>query len=204
VRIFGQLVLVLCGLAVVLVAALAGLAQLKFTAFLAESVAERLEIVAATSAQDFGAAIDLGLSLPEVANGTAILDRARAHDPEIRSIVVFDLEGNVLHAVGDAGGNRVDDETLEAFRLARSGISDARWSTEADGKVGSGVVVEGSFGQPVGGIVVEYPTTEMQQQAGLMARQLALDGVVVAAALSILVLLMLSLMRSRLMSVEAQ
>ena len=68
-------------LVVVLVAGLTGLAQLKFMSFLSESVRERLEIITTTSAQDFGAAIDLGLTLSEVANGQAILNRARSHDP---------------------------------------------------------------------------------------------------------------------------
>ena len=44
-------------------AGVAGVAQLKFSSSLSESIDERLEIVAATSVQDFSAAIDLG-SLP--------------------------------------------------------------------------------------------------------------------------------------------
>jgi hypothetical protein len=199
VRTFVQLLVALIGLVVVVVAGLGGLAQLKFTSFLSDSTNERLEIVAAASAQDFGAAIDLGLTLAEVANGQAILDRARSHDPDILAILVFDLEGHILHTVGEVDGDQVDDETLEAFRLARLGITEARWGIENDERIGSGILVEGSFGQPVGGIVVEYPTTEMGEQAGTMARQLALDGVAVAAAIAVLVLVMLGLFRSRLL-----
>jgi MFS family permease len=202
VRTFVELLLALIGLVVVVVAGLGGLAQLKFTSFLTESTNERLEIVAATSAQDFGAAIDLGLTLAEVANGQAILDRARSHDPAISAILVFDLEGTILHAVGEVNADRVDDETFEAFRLARLGITEARWGIEDDARIGSGIVVEGSFGQALGGIVVEYPTTENGQQASTMARQLILDGVAVAGAMSVVVLVMLVLFRSRLFHVE--
>jgi hypothetical protein len=199
VRTFVQLLVALIGLVVVVVAGLGGLAQLKFTSFLSDSTNERLEIVTAASARDFGAAIDLGLTLAEVANGQAILDRARSHDPDILAILVFDLEGNILHTVGEVDGDQVDHETLEAFRLARLGITEPRWGIEDDERIGSGILVEGSFGQPVGGIVVEYPTTEMGEQAGTMARQLALDGVAVAAAIVVLVLVMLVLFRSRLL-----
>ena len=201
-RTFVQPLLALIGLVVVVVAGLGGLAQLKFTSFLTESTNERLEIIAATSAQDFGAAIDLGLTLAEVANGQAILDRARTHDPAISAILVFDLEGTILHAVGEVNADRVDDETFEAFRLARLGITEARWGIEDHARIGSGVVVEGSFGQPLGGIVVEYPTTENGQQASTMARQLILDGVAVAGAMSVVVLVTLVLFRSRLLHVE--
>ena len=198
-----QFVLALGGLVVVLVAGLGGLAQLKFASFLSGSVEERLEIVATTSAQDFGAAIDLGLSLGEVANGEAILERARSHDPNIQAIHVFDLEGKVLHTVGDANPDRVDEETIEAFRLARTGVTEAQWGVEDGNRIGSGIVLEGSFGQPVGGIVVEYPTTEMSHQSGVMARRLLLNGVVVAVAMVLVVLLVLGLFRSRLAGDEA-
>jgi hypothetical protein len=202
-RIFIQLVLAISGLVVVLVAGLTGLAQLKFMSFLSESVRERLEIITTTSAQDFGTAIDLGLTLPEVANGQAILNRARSHDPNIRSILVFDLEGSVLHASGDVTSDRVDHETFEAFQLAQTGLTGESWGTENDERIGSGILVVGSFGQPVGGIVVEYPTTEMREQAHTMARRLMLGGGRVAAVMSLIVLVMLALFRTRLFQLEA-
>ncbi len=185
-------------LVIALVAGLGGLTQLKFTSFLADSVEERLQIVAATSAQDFTAAIDLGLSLPEVANGTAILERARSHDEHIGSILVFDLDGNVLHAVGEDAPARVDDETREAFRLATAGITEPAWGVERSGEIASGIIIEGAFGQPVGGVVVTYPTEEMQGQAGVMAGRLLATGAGVAALMTIVVIGVLWLFRSRL------
>jgi hypothetical protein len=191
------------GLVVVLVAGLAGLAQLKFTSFLAEPVEERLQIVAATSAQDFGAAIDLGLSLDEVANGSAILERASRHDPNIESITVFDVEGNIVHRSGRGGQGRVDVETLDAFRLASAGIAEPSWGVESGDRIASGIVIEGSFGQPIGGIVVEYPTTEMRDQAGVMARQLLTNGLVVVAAMTLVVMAVLRVLRPRLPRLES-
>lgn len=198
-----QLRLALVGLVVVLVAGLAGLAQLRFTSFLAESVEERLEIVAATSAQDFSAAIDLGLSLDEVANGSAILERASRHDPNIESIVVFDVEGNIVHRSGRGSQGRVDVETLDAFRLASAGVTEPSWGVESGDRIASGIVIEGSFGRPIGGIVVEYPTTEMRDQAGVMARQLLTNGLVVVAAMTLVVMAVLRVLRPRLPGLEA-
>jgi len=201
-RISVQLLLALGGLVIVLIAALAGLAQLRFSSFLAESVEERLEIVAATSAQDFSAAIDLGLGLGEVANGEAILERARSHDPNIEVISVFDLEGNVLHSVGGRDSQRIGEETFEAFRLAGAGITEPQWGIESGDSISMGVVVEGSFGQPVGGIAIEYPTTDMSRQTGIMTRRLFINGVIVAAAMGLVVLLLLRLFRARLTALE--
>ena len=198
-----RLLVGLGALIVVVVAGLAALAHLKFTSFLSESTKERLEIVAATSSQDFGAAIDLGLALSEVANGEAILERARGHDPDIATITVFDPEGAVLHSVGDAPRQSIDATTLEAFRLASTGVTDSDWGTEADGFIGSGTVIEGSFGQPVGGVIVAYPTDEMQRQRAAMLRELAVDGGIVVVAMVALLGAFFGLFRRRLSALES-
>jgi hypothetical protein len=180
----------LCALVLIVILGLAGLAQLKFSSFLSDSIGERMEIVAATAAQDFGAAIDLGLSLDEVANGSKILERVRSHDPTISAIAVLDLGGQVLHSVGAIEANRIHAVTDAALRFAQSGISEAYWSVEADEQVRSGILIEGSFGQPVGAVVVHYPTTEMRQQEARMAGELLFDAARVGLALGAVVLLM--------------
>ncbi len=199
-QVFVRLLVGLSVLVLVVILGIAGLAQLKFSSFLADSIGERLEIIAATAARDFGAAIDLGLSLDEVANGPEILARARDHDPTITAIAVFDLEGTVLHSVGDDEGRRVHEDTRAAFRLSRSGINEASWSVESDERIRSGVLINGSFGQPVGAVVVHYPTTELLQQQDSMARQLLFDAVWVSLGLVIMIVLVVWLLRSRIRS----
>lgn len=203
-RSFVQLAIAYGVLVVVLVAGIAGLAQLKFTSFLSQSVRERLEVITATLAQEFGATLDLGLSLPEVANGEAILQRAMGRDPEIRSIVVFDLEGGILHAVGSAPSQRLDDEAFAAFTLALPGAMNShRWGTENEAWIGTGMTLVGSFGRPVGGILIEYPKTEIREQSLWMARSLARGGGWIAAAMSALMLVVVGAFRSRLVRAEA-
>lgn len=183
-RSFIQLTIAYCALVVVLIAGIAGLAQLKFTSFLSESVHERLEIITATLAQEFGATIDLGLSLPEVANGGAILARALNRDPDIHSIAVFDLEGVVLHAVGGGTGQRLNDEAFDAFSLANTvAATSGRWGTENEEWIGTGITLQGSFGRPAGGILIEYPKTEIREQSQWMAGSLIRGGSWVAAAM---------------------
>lgn len=202
VRLVLQLTSALTFLTLASVAALGGLAQLKFTSFLADSVRERLDVVLATSAQDFGAALDLGLSLSEVANGSAILERARSHDPSIRSIVVVDPTGLVLHAAGARAGEHLDDEALGAMSLARAGATEDRWSIDDDVRVGSGIVLKGSFGQPVGAIFAEYPTTELERAANVMGRRLLVGGGVAAAALIAMIVLVMLRFRPRLLALQ--
>ena len=189
----GRLAMALALVGVVTIAGLTGLAVLKFSAFLASSVGERLEIVADTAATDLESAIDLGLSLDAVANGEVILERARSHDPAISGIAVFDLEGQVVHAVGDAPTVAVDPETYEAFRVVVLEDVGEAWSVEAEGRVRSGVVVAGSFGQPVAGVVAYYPVTEMRAQVSAIADALLLDaarvGLLLVLAIGIVYLL---------------
>jgi hypothetical protein len=172
----GRLAIALALVGTVTIVGLAALASLKHSAFLADSVGERLEIVATTAATDLETAIDLGLSIDEVANGEAILERARGHDPAISGIAVFDLDGQVLHAVGDAPVEEVHPQTEEDFRIVMLEGVDEAWSTRTDERIRSGVVVSGSFGQPVAGVVVHYPMTEVRAQESAMVESLAFDA----------------------------
>ncbi len=172
-------------LIVLVMAGLAGLSVLKFSSFLSDSVHERVQIVAATSARDFEAVIDLGLSVPEVASADDILERARAHDPLITSIAVFGLDGSVIHGVGDAG-SRIDSGSADAFRLAAEGITDTTWRADSAGLVTSGTIITGAFEQPLAGVLVRYSTVEMGHQRSDMLSSLARDalaGTAVAALL---------------------
>jgi MFS family permease len=191
-RIVGQPLVVVTALAVALIAGLVGVSQLKFTSFVSDSINGRLEVVATAAAQDFGAAIDLGLSLEQVANGPEILARARRHDPAITAIVVVDLDGSIIHASGEAA-SAANDATMEAFGLAVEGIGESMWDTETGGTIQSGTLIDGSFGEPVGGVVVGYPVDGLRSQSREMARSLIATGalvvfaVVVAAALVLVI-----------------
>lgn len=173
----GRLSIALALVGVITIAGLAGMAGLKFSAFLADSVGERLEIVASTAATDLESAIDLGLSVDAVANGEAILERARGHDRAISGVAVFDLEGKVLYSVGDAPADVVHPRSYDGFRIVViEGVDDA-WSVEADERIRSGVVVAGSFGQPVAGVIAYYPVTELLAQESAMVQTLVFDAV---------------------------
>lgn len=202
VRLVLQLTSALTFLTLTAVAALGGLAYLKFTSFLADSVRERLDVVLATSAQDFGAALDLGLSLSEVANGSAILERALSHDASIRSIVVADLTGIVLHAAGEGVGERLDGPALEAMALARAGATGDRWGIDDGVRIGSGVILTGSFGQPTGAIFAEYPTTELERAATAMRRRLLAGGGVAAGVLGAMIVVVVLRFRPSLKALQ--
>lgn len=195
-RTAGREFLVLGLLALALVVGLVGISQLKFTAFLSDSINGRLEVVATAAAQDFGAAIDLGLSLDQLANGPEILDRASRHDRAITAMYVVDPQGMVVHSTGDAP-DAVDDATLEAFGLAIDGIGGSSWDTEDDDTIRSGTVIVGSFGQPVGGVVVEYPADRLHDQARSMLGELIKIGLVVGLGLIVVATAGLAVARRR-------
>jgi predicted MFS family arabinose efflux permease len=195
-RIVGRPLLVVTALTVALIAGLVGVSQLKFTSFVSDSINGRLEVVASAAAQDFGAAIDLGLSLEQVANGPEILTRARRHDPAITAIYVVDLDGSIIHATGEAPG-AATDATLEAFGLAVDGIGESTWDTETDDTIHFGTLIDGSFGRPVGGVVVEYPIDGLRSQYRTMARSLIAIGALVAFAVIVAAALVLGIASRR-------
>ncbi len=195
-RDIGRLSVALAFVGVVTIAGLAGLAGLKFSAFLSDSVGERLEIVARTAATDLETALDLGLRIDAIANGEAMLERARAHDPAISGIAVFDLDGQIVHAVG-SGTQGIHPSTYEAFRVVvLEGVDDA-WSTEADERVRSGVVVAGAFGQPVAGVVAQYPITEMREQEAAIRDALLSDAAWIGLLLALTIGVAYLLVRAR-------
>ncbi len=193
----GRLSLALGVVALATIVGLAGLAQLKFSAFLSDSVGERLEIVGRTAAQDFGAAIDHGLSVAEVANGRQILERARGHDRSISGIAVFDLDAAILHTAGDIPDGEIDPRTQEAFRVVVLEDAVDAWSIEAGDQIRSGVVIDGSFGQPVGGVVVHYPVTEMREQEASMMGSLLFDAAWIGLVVLIVVGIVFAVLRRR-------
>jgi len=195
VRDVGRLSLALGAVALVAILGLAGLAQLKFSAFLSDSIGHRLEIVATTAAQDLGSALDLGLNIGEIANGDEILERARNHDPDISGMAVFDLEGNVLYEVGEMDDAGIHPQTIEALRVARLDDRSDDWTIEAAGRIRSGVVIESSLGQPVAGVVVHYPTTGLREQESRMAGALLFDAIWISLALLLAVGLAYALLR---------
>jgi predicted MFS family arabinose efflux permease len=102
----------------------------------------------------------------------------------------------MVHSTGDAPGS-ADEGTLDAFGLALEGVTEATWDTEADGSIHSGTLIEGSFGQPVGGVVVVYPADELRSQARSMAEDLIAIGMAVGAVLIALAVAVLTVVGRR-------
>lgn len=174
-----QLTLALCGLAVGVVAALAGLAYLKYKSILSESVTERIEILATTLARDFGSTVGLGLSLSELANGAEILNRASRVDQDIATILVFGPAGDVLYAAGEAPA-AVDPRAI-------ANLTDAGgWRNETPASLDVVRPIVGSFGGAVGGVQVGYPTALLRAQEATMRGRLLLTGGLVAAGMAAL------------------
>lgn len=195
-RVSRQLIGTLVGLSLLLIVGAGSLAHLKFESLIAGSISERLEVVASSTARDFSSVLDLGLDLEQVDNGSEILSRAREHDSEIRHIAVFDTEGRIVHQVGVEVSSTIDVDTAESYRLATEGVTGPRWTVENSDRIGTGMLILGSFGQPSGGVVVDYPTSAIERQLREADRALAVNGLMVFAAMGILSIGMARLFRS--------
>jgi len=89
----------------------------------------------------------------------------------------------------------VHPQTSEAFRAVRLDTALDNWTVEADDLVRSGVLIESSFGQPVAGVVVRYPTTEMRQQESQMTGALLFDATWIGLTVVLVVALAYVLLR---------
>lgn len=152
-----------------------GLATLRYTGIDTELVGERLTVLADRTAEPFSIAARLGLSLAEVRNAQAVLERARQTDALIEAIHVFDVEGRVVHSTQADALERIDDEAGRAYRQAAG----EAWFRDTDSGFLSGVSIEGGELGSVGGILLTYQRRHSQARILAMAAELSVVAMLV-------------------------
>lgn len=168
--------LVVSVLIALVLAVLTVLCVLQFEAILSALIRERLAILAQTTEASFRSALDLGLPLETIRNAGAILEHAKASDPAITAIHVFDRTGMIVHSTVPDAPTTVRAEVL----FAQSAADDARWSVETEHELLSGVKILDQASATVGGLVVVYPVTDLEVAAAAMMRRLGLLAVAIA------------------------
>ncbi len=144
------------------------LATLQFHRIDNALVTERLGVLATSAQAPFQSAARIGLPLANVRNATAILERAQTTDPQIVAIHVFAPDGRILHSTDRAAPTSVRSEVLFAVADATG----PTWSTQASDFLFTGKPLRDARGAAVGGIVVVYPTLDLQTSVQAMATKL--------------------------------
>ncbi|WP_198378219.1 hypothetical protein [Neoroseomonas rubea] len=122
---FASRVALLLGLLLVLACGLvAVLNYLKFERLLVAQQARVLGIIAADAAEGFERGINLGVRLPGVPGGQALVERALASDADLHRALVADARGRILF---DTERGRIGEDLPPALAAAASGAIVAGW-----------------------------------------------------------------------------
>ncbi|WP_419904696.1 hypothetical protein [Kiloniella sp.] len=134
-------------------AVLAILSVLQHNSVLSDLTRQRLSVVAQSVEGSFSTVANLGLPLSMMRNAEDVLDRAKALDPEIEAIHVFNASGIMVHSTDETLPPPLSKENLTRQSLSKSG----RWNSETDDYFYSYVSILNLEKQAIGGTVAIYP-----------------------------------------------
>ncbi|MFD2205544.1 MFS transporter [Kiloniella antarctica] len=136
----------------IVLSVLAILSVLQHNAVLSDLVRQRLSVVVQSVEVSFSTTPDLEKPLSEIPNANNILDRAKALDPDIETIHVFNARGIVVHSTDKTLPSRHSKEEIPQQDMGPNGT----WDTETDTHFYSYVSLLNTKNKPVGGIVAIY------------------------------------------------
>ena len=144
---------------------LVGLAVLQYDATLTRLIQERLAVIAETAGAPIRAVIDLGLPISAMRSANQVLAAAKEIDSAVTSIMVFDDEGRIVHAVGgDAAG-----VVPAAIRQRQSLSGGDRWTFETESELISGLTLRNPGGAVIGGLLVNAANQDFAIKSASMA-----------------------------------
>ena len=155
------------------------LAYFKFTATLVELQRSRAGVISLNLKHTIEAATDLGLSLVEVRNAQDVIDRARAADPQILSIAVFDRLGQVLFLSDPGGFAGRPTQVREGWLAANLAATAATWEAKETDAFVVGAPLLNPFEQPIGGVAVRLSDAPLAaKQRAMVAELVQVTGTV--------------------------
>lgn len=159
----------------VVLALFVGLATLRYAGIDGGLTGERLGVLAERTAAPFTIAAGLGLSLGQVRNAPAVLERSRQTDALIEAIHVFAPDGRVVHSTLPEPPTRVGEEIIRRHRAAAG----APWYLESGDQFISGVSIDGVTGESLGGVLLVYPRRHSQARVLAMSAELSMLALLV-------------------------
>lgn len=162
-----------CGFAV----GMAGLLNyFKYRATASRIIEQRLTYTGKSIENSIQSSLALGLQFTDLTTLPELLQRERASDDLILGIDVFDSEGRPLYST-DAG--RRTQPAPEAWLAAARKAGNHDWTVHADADSAVGVALQNNFGLTIGHVALRYADERVRQAALAVARDLALNSLVV-------------------------
>ncbi|MGM0913874.1 MAG: hypothetical protein ACQEXC_08335 [Pseudomonadota bacterium] len=159
----------------VVLALFVGLATLRYAGIEGGLTGERLGVLAERTAEPFTIAAGLGLSLGQVRNAPAVLERSRRTDALIEAIHVFAPDGRVVHSSLPEAPARVGQEVIRRHRASAG----TPWYLESGDRFISGVSIDGATGVSSGGVLLVYQRRHSQARVLAMSAELSMLALLV-------------------------
>lgn len=146
-----------CLIAIILIL-ISTMTLLQHNALLSDLQQKKINVIVHSVATSFQTVVNLGLPLSMMRNGNDVLDRARALDPAIKKVYVFNSSGYITHTSGEQTETKVSKKIIETQQLS----NDPSWGLETDQWFISGISVYNPQHDQIGGIVAYFPKNKYQ------------------------------------------
>ncbi len=154
---------------------------------------ERMLVIGASATAPFSAAAELGLSITDVRNASALLDIPRQTDPLISGVWVLDAQ----HQVVQGAGQRITDvDGLYATLAAREEPTNG-WYANVGSAFVAGIPIRNTTAVKVGQVVVVYPQEVSRTRVLAMGAELSFLVMVIAVIASLMTGLLLRVWMAR-------
>lgn len=165
--------MVVCGFAV----GMAGLLNyFKYRSTANRIVTDRLVVTGRAIENVVDVALDLGLQFSEIATLPATLERERSTDDLIKGIDVFDNEGKLVYSTDKA---RISSSIPETWANAVAAARGNDWMVEDEGSSAAGMVLKNSFGVTIAHLALRFSRKSLNDENAEVARELALNTLIV-------------------------
>jgi len=158
-------------------------------------VRERMLVIGNVIDNSIQQSLALGLQFTELNTLAETLERERANDDLILGIDVFDNDGQPLYSTDRTRTSRVVPESWQAA-ARKAGSSD--WVVRDSEDPAIGISVQNNFGLTIGHLALRYSQERVRAAALDVARELALNALMVFVGASLLAAFALSAVMRRL------
>ncbi|MEH6452873.1 MAG: MFS transporter [Psychromonas sp.] len=185
-------------LIVIILLLISTMTLLQHNALLSDLQQKKINVVVHSVATSFQTVVNLGLPLSMMRNGNDVLDRARALDPAIKKIHVFNSSGFITHTSGPQTETKVSKKIIEMQKLNQ----DPSWGMETEQWFISGISVYNPQHDQIGGIVAYFPKNQYQVLTDTVKHELFMTTFILIIIFCLLSLLILRFLLNETMQIS--
>lgn len=138
-------------------------------------IKDRLVVTGAGIENSIRSSLALGMQFSDLGTLPEMLDRERSTDLLIRTIEVFDTEGNSLYSTDRLRAMR---GVPQAWVAEAKEAGDDQWMVKAGANSAVGLPIKNSFGLVIGHVALRFDDAQLRESVMGVARELALIGLV--------------------------